>query len=524
MTIGDNVTALTNTSITIQCPTSGVPTPTVKWTINGREIHNDGRYRINIEGSLVIDGAVQGDTARYTCTAHSVAGQDSASSMVRIVYPIKPVIDVPKTGREIPVGDGSPVTMNVGDNVTAASNSTITMRCPVSGVPTPAVTWHKDGVQVLEGDKLSIMDDNTLIIKGPEVEDSAKYTCSVQNSFGKDDASSTVRIIEPHKPVVKLSDKPETIEAQDRSPITLTIGDNVTALTNTFITIRCHASGVPTPTVTWTKDGQDIPNLGRYIVQDDGSLLIIGADSEDTARYTCTADSVVGQDSASSSVKIVGKILHLFSFDNLVKLLTSYGVLAKMFAHSLQFLELQRQLTDKKYLSSYIDPVKPMIQVPESGRETPIGDGRRNAPSVASANQLLLNIMFCVTRFEIIICFMHTEPVKPIIQVPEPGQEIPVGDGSPVTMNVGDNVTAASNTTITIRCPVSGVPTPAVTWQKDGVPLFAGEKIYITNDKMLVIRVAKGEDSGKYTCSVKNKFGMDSVSSVVSILGKLVED
>lgn len=121
---------------------------------------------------------------------------------------------------------------------------------------------------------------------------------------------------EPHKPVVKLSDKPETIEAQDRSPITLTIGDNVTALTNTFITIRCHASGVPTPTVTWTKDGQDIPNLGRYIVQDDGSLLIIGADSEDTARYTCTADSVVGQDSASSSVKIVGKILHLFSFDN----------------------------------------------------------------------------------------------------------------------------------------------------------------------------------------------------------------
>ena len=106
---------------------------------------------------------------------------------------------------------------------------------------------------------------------------------------------------------MNISAEPITIEAQDRTPITLTIGDNVTALTNTSITIQCPTSGVPTPSVMWTKDGQDIFSGGRYTVQDDNSLLINGADIEDAARYTCNADSVTGTDSVSSTVQVVGK-------------------------------------------------------------------------------------------------------------------------------------------------------------------------------------------------------------------------
>ena len=112
---------------------------------------------------------------------------------------------------------------------------------------------------------------------------------------------------EPSRPIVKVSDQPKTIKSQDGSPITLTIGDNVTALTNTSITIQCPTSGVPTPTVTWAKDDQEILSGGRYTIQDDGSLLISEANEEDNARYTCTADSVAGKDSASSTVEVIGK-------------------------------------------------------------------------------------------------------------------------------------------------------------------------------------------------------------------------
>ena len=111
----------------------------------------------------------------------------------------------------------------------------------------------------------------------------------------------------PSTPKLKISEKPKTIEVYDQNPITLTIGDNVTALINTSITIQCPTSGVPTPTMTWTKNNQQIASDGRYTVHDDGSLLISEASEEDSARYTCTADSVVGKDSSSSIVQIVGK-------------------------------------------------------------------------------------------------------------------------------------------------------------------------------------------------------------------------
>ena len=109
--------------------------------------------------------------------------------------PVKPVIEVPKQGQDISVDDVNAVTMNVGDNVTAASNTTITIRCPVSGVPTPAVTWQKDGVNIIEGDTFSILVDNSLVIKEAEVEHSASYTCSAQSEFGNDEVSSAVKII-----------------------------------------------------------------------------------------------------------------------------------------------------------------------------------------------------------------------------------------------------------------------------------------------------------------------------------------
>ena len=100
---------------------------------------------------------------------------------------------------------------------------------------------------------------------------------------------------------------------------------------------------------------------------------------------------------------------------------------------------------------------------------------------------------------------------------------MPIGDGSPVTMNVGDNVTAASNTTITIRCPVSGVPTPSVTWHKDGIPIFKQDRVTFTADNnSLVIDLAMVADSAKYTCRVQSVFGMDEVSSQVTITGNLI--
>ena len=120
-------------------------------------------------------------------------------------------------------------------------------------------------------------------------------------------SSLTIAFIGPSKPKIRTPKTPKTIEAQDRSPITMTIGDNVRALTDTNITIQCHASGVPTPTITWSKDGKAINSEDRYTIKVDGSLVISEAGHEHSSRYTCTAYSAAGKDSASSTVQIVGK-------------------------------------------------------------------------------------------------------------------------------------------------------------------------------------------------------------------------
>ena len=107
-----------------------------------------------------------------------------------------------------------------------------------------------------------------------------------------------------------------------------------------------------------------------------------------------------------------------------------------------------------------------------------------------------------------------------MIEVTETRKEIPVGDGSPVTMNIGDNVTAVSNTTITIRCPVSGVPTPSVIWTKDGVKIALGMRYSFASDNSLVIEAATFDDSAVYVCSVKSVSGTDRALSVVKIIGQ----
>jgi len=115
-------------------------------------------------------------------------------------------------------------------------------------------------------------------------------------------------LTEPSKPRINIHEVPKSIEAQNRSPLTLNIGDELTALTKTNVTIECPTSGVPRPTITWTKDGRILRDDGRYTIQIDGSLVIDEAKVEDSARFTCNADSINGQDSASSAVQIVGEL------------------------------------------------------------------------------------------------------------------------------------------------------------------------------------------------------------------------
>ena len=87
------------------------------------------------------------------------------------------------------------------------------------------------------------------------------------------------------------------------------IGNDVSALLNTSVTIRCQASGVPQPTITWYKNGQELLLNERLSVDEEDSLTITETRSEDSDRYTCAAENTAGQANAFTDVAIVGRFI-----------------------------------------------------------------------------------------------------------------------------------------------------------------------------------------------------------------------
>ena len=92
------------------------------------------------------------------------------------------------------------------------------------------------------------------------------------------------------------------------------------------MTLTCHASGLPQPTLIWlTPDGHAInataplyesedlddgsKNRRGKIVQKDGSLLIFNTRDVDQGIYKCVAINVMGQDERSINLTVKeGKI------------------------------------------------------------------------------------------------------------------------------------------------------------------------------------------------------------------------
>ena len=94
---------------------------------------------------------------------------------------------------------------------------------------------------------------------------------------------------------------------KDRRPVSVAVGDSVTAPTDSEISIMCEASGVPHPDIQWTKDGRQINSGARFVVSSNGTLLIRGVQLGDNGRYACTVRSRAGQDSQASNIIVKGE-------------------------------------------------------------------------------------------------------------------------------------------------------------------------------------------------------------------------
>ncbi len=88
------------------------------------------------------------------------------------------------------------------------------------------------------------------------------------------------------------------------------------------------------------------------------------------------------------------------------------------------------------------------------------------------------------------------------------------------------NLSVITQRPIVIDCPVTGVPTPTITWYKDGVEIFAdndpGLRI-LSGGRRLEIMEADLMDTGSYKCVPKNPAGETERDFHLNVWGKNIQ-
>ncbi|XP_030387654.1 titin homolog isoform X3 [Scaptodrosophila lebanonensis] len=153
--------------------------PQVKWFKNDEHIQNGPKIRGRYSEGLClleITSATEEDNGVYKCWARDETGEVSTSCKLE-VYADPGTGDVPPT-----------FTRNIKDTLHGKINE-LQLDVHVRGLPTPTVTWVKDGVKVENSDKYQQVDhdDGTseLFISNPKPSDSGKYVCQAENREGK---------------------------------------------------------------------------------------------------------------------------------------------------------------------------------------------------------------------------------------------------------------------------------------------------------------------------------------------------
>lgn len=91
----------------------------------------------------------------------------------------------------------------------------------------------------------------------------------------------------------------------------------------------------------------------------------------------------------------------------------------------------------------------------------------------------------------------------------------------PVSLRIGQTLSVLSGTKVAIKCPVSGIPKPDVTWSRQDNNMDTDGRVLV-KDSVLIITNATRTDTGVYLCKAVNLAGEVVASSIINVTSKSV--
>ncbi|KHJ92626.1 immunoglobulin I-set domain protein, partial [Oesophagostomum dentatum] len=170
----------------LECLASGRPAPIVRWSMNGKPLHELGEdpRRLLLDNGRVLRLSSLNhdlDTGVYQCNASNPLGYVYANAFVnvkahapRFLMPSHRVWKV-------------------------VLRSTVSLNCDVEAAPDPVVRWvDKDDtpLRVIEG-KTQLFPNNTFVIYDLSSADEGLYYCNVSNKYGIGRATNRLQVYKP---------------------------------------------------------------------------------------------------------------------------------------------------------------------------------------------------------------------------------------------------------------------------------------------------------------------------------------
>uniref|UniRef100_A0A7M4EFW5 Neural cell adhesion molecule 1 n=1 Tax=Crocodylus porosus TaxID=8502 RepID=A0A7M4EFW5_CROPO len=400
------------------------------------------------------------DAGIYKCVVSSAEeGESEATVNVKIFQ--KLMFKNAPTPQEFKEGDDAVIVCDV-----------------VSSLP-PTIFWkHKGRDIALKKDvRLVVLSNNYLQIRGIKKTDEGTYRCE-----GRILARGEINF----KDIQVIVNVPPSVRARQSTV-------NATANLSQSVTLICDADGFPEPTMSWTKDGEQIEpgdDDEKYDFNYDGSRLTIRkVEKSDEAEYICIAENKAGEQDATIHLKVFAKPKITY-------------------VENKTAMELEDQITLTCEASG--DPI-PSITWKTSTRnisnEEKTLDGRIVVRSHARVSSLTLKDIQYTDAGEYVCTASNTigqDSQAMYLEV----QYAPKLQG-PVAVYTWEG------NQVNITCEVFAYPSAVISWFRDGQLLpssnYSNIKIYNTpSASYLEVTPDSENDFGNYNCTAVNRIGQES--------------
>ncbi|XP_069767120.1 protogenin A isoform X2 [Narcine bancroftii] len=263
------------------CKIHANPPPIITWEFNRTALPlATDRITALPTGILQIYGVERRHAGHYRCVATNIANRRRSSEAILTVIPAWEHKTVQK-----------PVIIAGPQNLTVPVHQTAMLECVAIGSPKPLVSWSRLDHRSIDVFNTRVLGNGNLMISDVKVQHAGIYVCRATTPGTRNYtvAAAMLTVLAP----------PSFVEW----PESLTRPRAGTAR------FMCQAEGIPTPKISWLKNGQRIHSNGRIKVQYSSKLVINQIIPEDDAIYQCVAENEQG------SVLSVARLIVIMSED-----------------------------------------------------------------------------------------------------------------------------------------------------------------------------------------------------------------